>query len=174
LRGRKGLLGRLIGTLAWWAARVALPRLMDVNAATAARGTRRLLEEFDFFDALISAREAEAAAEAKGGDGGGGGEGPAKLPFYLCGPSLSAADVSLAVLATPVVRLPPSARGGGRGGGGAASEAAARLPREFTDLVAGLTARPTGQYVVRLWEAHGPEMAAAAEAAKAAARAARR
>lgn len=78
------------GVLAWLsylASRLLLPRLLAINASTAARSRARLLAEWDHFDGLLAARQQEQR--------------------YLCGPQLSAADVALAALGGVVVGVPP-------------------------------------------------------------------
>jgi hypothetical protein len=155
-RNARGLIGRGLAWLSYLVSRLLLPRLLGINAKTAARGLQLMLSEFDYFDGLIAKREAEVAAA---GDGGGASPGPpakAPLPFYLCGSTLSAADVSLATLAGPLVELPPCCAAGRY-----YVPPRAELPAPLRDVVAALTARPTGQYVVRLWDAHGIALMAA-------------
>jgi hypothetical protein len=145
-----------------------IPKFLKINATTAARGLQLLMSEFDYFDALIAKREAEVAADAGGGGNGvssgasgtvgavAGAPAKAPLPFYLCGSVLSAADVSLATLAGPLVQLPP-----GCDAGRYYLPPPAQLPAPLRDVVAALTVRPTGQYIIRLWEAHGIALMAA-------------
>ena len=82
-----------------------LPKALKVNAATANRGQRRLLEEFDFVDQLLL-EQAETAGAVEPGNGSG------SLPYYLCGSQLSAADIALACLAAPIVEVAPQYLGG--------------------------------------------------------------
>jgi hypothetical protein len=110
-----GALERLLSPLTYFASRLLLPKAMAINAATAARGKQRLLEEFDFFDHLLltQQQQSEAAGKGEGGSVAAGdtknsnssGGSSSKLPFYLCGADVTAADVSLAALAGYVVGI---------------------------------------------------------------------
>ena len=113
-----------LSTLLAALARSLLPSLLKVNPVTAAKGKERLLREYDYFDQKLSLQlkggEAAVAAAAGGGGGdsatavaaaagGGGGETQEKavqgVGYYLCGDCLTAADVSLATLAAPLLGL---------------------------------------------------------------------
>lgn len=101
VRNSSGL-ERLFSPLVYLASRLLLPVAMNINAKTAERGKEQLLAEFDFFDQLLLSQEKhqqQKPAAASAGDGDA-------LPFYLCGPQLSAADVSLAALAGYIVDVP--------------------------------------------------------------------
>jgi hypothetical protein len=106
----------LLSPLTYFASRLLLPKAMAINAATAARGKQRLLEEFDFFDRLLLTQQQKSEAAGKGkpaaaGDNKDSSSSGGKLPYYLCGAELTAADVSLAALAGYVVGVPASEMG---------------------------------------------------------------
>lgn len=97
---------KLAGHIMYWLSRLLLPRLLGVNAHTAARGEQRLLQEFDYLDSLLlqqqqkhgqqqqqgareGVRATAAAGEAPAGAGAGGDAG--SLPYYLLGPHMTVA-----------------------------------------------------------------------------------
>lgn len=166
---RRGLMMRL-GKLnapassSWWARNIslpfwglvasfALPSLLNVNAPAVDRGVRLLDAEFDFFDALVEARGCLVPT---------GGPDEDRIGAFLCGggnSSPSAADVSLATLASPLVgdvvgygaRLPLE------------REQPEALRRVVRERYAG---RPTARYVRALWREHGAAMVAAGAGGK--------
>jgi glutathione S-transferase len=109
-----GALGQLLSPMTYLLARLLLPKALAINAATAARGQQRLLEEFDYLDSILLTQQQQqqtgkkAAAAAAWPDGS---NSSSKLPYYLCGPELTAADVSLAALGGHVVGVPASQMG---------------------------------------------------------------
>lgn len=139
-----GVLARAAAWPTYFACRLALPRFLKIDATTAARGGAHLEKEFDFFDALISDRSLIS-------DRGDVKEG--RPAAYLCGPSLSAADVSLATLAGPLLGM-DAAHAGGRYW----TPPLEQLPGPLRAIAERLRARPTGRYVLALWEAHGPAL----------------
>ncbi|KAI8468491.1 MAG: hypothetical protein J3K34DRAFT_522876 [Monoraphidium minutum] len=157
--------GALARALAWpvyFLCRAALPRLLKIDARAAARGRELLLAEFEFFGALLERREREAAAAGAGAAGAGAAAAgaAAALPYYLCGPQLSAADVSLATLAGHLLALPP-AHACGRYWVPANGD----MPPAMQELAAELAGTRAGAFARQLWEVHGPALMAGAEAA---------
>lgn len=75
-----------------------LPKLLKINSSTSARAQQRLLAEFDFFDQILLQQQQQSPATPAEAD-----LPTSQLPYYLCGNSLSAADISLAVLGGYVV-----------------------------------------------------------------------
>eukprot|EP00775_Hariotina_reticulata_P005107 gene5107-5347_t len=135
--------------LAWpiyYMSRLMVPRLLNVNAATAARGEVKLRHEFDYIDQLL-----QQQAQAAEGSCNRASEGPGKLHYYLCGSHLSAADIALACLAAPMVNMSNKLRRRGW------SPDVADLPPQLLALQQDLSMRPTGRYVQEMWRLHGPE-----------------
>ena len=90
--GGKTWLARIV----YYLCRLLLPRLLVINAATAARGQQRLLAEFDYLDSLLQqqqqgAKAAAATAAAAGSDAVEGTPEPPRLPYYLFGSTMSIA-----------------------------------------------------------------------------------
>ncbi|WIA42269.1 hypothetical protein OEZ86_008285 [Tetradesmus obliquus] len=144
-------LGWLLSPLAYLLSRLLLPKVMAINAATAARGMQRLQEEFDFFDSLLltqqqQQQQGKKAAVAAAADG----SSSSKLPYYLCGPQLTAADVSLAGLGGYVVGVPAGQMGL------AWSPGIDDMPKELQHFMQSLRKRPTGQFILEMWRLHGP------------------
>lgn len=93
----------LASRIIYYISRLLLPKLLRVNAATAARGKERLLAEFDYLDSLLVQQQKQ---QQQGGSSAGdtttttaaqGGSSPSKLPFYLLGKEMSIAGVLCAV-----------------------------------------------------------------------------
>lgn len=91
-------------TLSGVCCRLLLPIFLKIDASTAARGQQRLLEEFDFFDQQLLKQQQQQGRAAP--TSATVSTEPQKLPYYLCGGSLSAADVSLACLGGYIVGAP--------------------------------------------------------------------
>jgi glutathione S-transferase len=98
-----GTLGQLLSPLVYLFSRLLLPKAMAINASTAARGMQRLLEEFDYFDRILLTQQQQQLGKKAAGGKGGSCSRSSKLPYYLCGSELTAADVSLAALGGYVV-----------------------------------------------------------------------
>jgi hypothetical protein len=75
---------KLLGHITYYLCRLLLPRLLKINADTAAKGKQRLLAEFDFLDSLLQ-QQAQQQQQPDMADG------PPRLPYYLCGTKLSTA-----------------------------------------------------------------------------------
>uniref|UniRef100_A0A383VTK7 GST N-terminal domain-containing protein n=1 Tax=Tetradesmus obliquus TaxID=3088 RepID=A0A383VTK7_TETOB len=144
-------IGWLLSPLTYLLSRLLLPKVMAINAATAARGMQRLQEEFDFFDSVLltqqqQQQQGKKAAVAAAADGSSSG----KLPYYLCGPQLTAADVSVAGLGGYVVGVPAGQMGL------AWSPGIEDMPKELGHFMQSLRERPTGQFILEMWRVHGP------------------
>jgi hypothetical protein len=102
VRNRGGS-SKLLAWVMYFACRLLLPRLLRVNAVTAARGKQCLLEQWDHLDNLLQQQEEQ---QQKGTTPGSGGD---RLPYYLTGPDLTAAGVCVCVC----VGVPFHRSGGG-------------------------------------------------------------
>jgi hypothetical protein len=76
---------KLLGRITYYLCRLLLPRLLKINADTAAKGKQRLLAEFDFLDSLLQQQAQQQQQQSDVADG------PPRLPYYLCGTKLSMA-----------------------------------------------------------------------------------
>jgi hypothetical protein len=92
--GGRTLLARIV----YYLCRLLLPRLLVINAATAARGKQRLLAEFDYLDGLLqqqqqgaSAVDAAVAIGAEAAEENSTAPEPPRLPYYLFGSTMSIA-----------------------------------------------------------------------------------
>jgi hypothetical protein len=99
---------KLVGHIMYWLSRLLLPRLLCVNAHTAARGEQRLLQEFDYLDDLLlkqQQKHGQSQQQQQGLHAGGkavagadkapaGADGGGSQSYYLLGPEMSAAGNS--------------------------------------------------------------------------------
>lgn len=156
-----GRLAALTAWLTWLICRATLPRLLGINARSAAAGVDRLRSEFDFLDELLATPPDQRHALATGrsssssGAGGGSGErgrscdGAPGCDYLLPGPGPTAADVSLATLAGYIVGVTPATLTGRWG------PAVEEMPADLAALVRELAARPTGRFTQQLCDRHG-------------------
>jgi hypothetical protein len=91
--GGRTLLARIV----YYLCRLLLPRLLVVNAATAARGQQRLLAEIDYLDSLLLQQQQQQGAKAAAATGAAGSDAVEgtpelpRLPYYLLGSTMSIA-----------------------------------------------------------------------------------
>ena len=149
VRNASGGAARRTAARLWYVlSRLLLPRLLRINAATAAAGRARLMGELDYLDGLLLA----------GGGGGGGGSGSgsggsnngttAQRRYLLGTAAPTAADVAAAALAGVLLPAsPPLAAAAG-----VWTPPAEDLPPELRALADGLAVRPTGRLIVAVWE----------------------
>ncbi|KAF6264084.1 hypothetical protein COO60DRAFT_1698526 [Scenedesmus sp. NREL 46B-D3] len=151
-----GAAERLLSPLTYLLSRLLLPKVLAINAATAARAKQRLLEEFDYLDSLLLAQQQQSKEAAGQGAAAGADANDASssssssLPYYICGPELTAADVSLAALGGYVVGVPASRMGLHW------SPGMEHMPQELQRFMQTLRDRPTGKLILELWRVHGP------------------
>jgi hypothetical protein len=136
----------------------ALPKLLNVNRATAIeRGLPLLEQELDALDAMVDARGCLAEEKKAGED-----EEEDRIAAFLCGAGKepSAADISLAALGGIIAGdlSPPGAYG-------AVLPALEEFPQGYQDLLrTRLLPRPSMRYARALWREHGAAAVAAAVA----------
>eukprot|EP00882_Tetradesmus_deserticola_P028730 GHRQ01032012.1.p1 GENE.GHRQ01032012.1~~GHRQ01032012.1.p1 ORF type:complete len:191 (+),score=90.48 GHRQ01032012.1:433-1005(+) len=150
-----GRLEQLLSPLWYLLSWLLLPQVMNINAATAARGKQRLVAEFDYVDSLLltqqqQQKEAKEAAGQGVAAGADASTSNSSLPYYTCGAELSAADVSLAALGGYVVGVPASQMGL------AWCPRIEDMPQEMQQFMQALRDRPTGKFILELWRVHGP------------------
>lgn len=144
--------------LVYYMCRLLLPRLLRINASTAARGRQKLLAEFDYLDGLIIQQQQQQAGAGQACDTASatadGGSGAPRLPFYLTGSKMTVADIQLACLAAPLMGIP--------------NELCSTwlppldtMPQDLRHFIQGLQQRPTGKFVLDMWRVHGPAARAA-------------
>lgn len=96
--------------LVYYMCRLLLPRLLRINASTAARGRQKLLAEFDYLDGLIIQQQQQQAGAGQACDTASatadGGSGAPRLPFYLTGSKMTVAGEAVCLVNSMTQMVP--------------------------------------------------------------------